>query len=198
MRQFVVVGHEAPTTSDFSLDELPGGAGRLDLLARSLTAALLTSHGIRESVRVHLVLADEYTVTVDGAAVRGLHPDERSAAALVRAALDERAEAIGHVPVETSPGVTLTRRGFAGTIEDIAGDGTVLELHEGGTPATERDPPDEPVFVLSDHRDLASAEREALAAAGAEQISLGPVAIHADHAVAVAHNWLDTDGFARW
>jgi tRNA (pseudouridine54-N1)-methyltransferase len=49
MRQFVVVGHDAPTTDDFSLDDLPG-AGRLDVLCRCITAALLLSHGIRDGV----------------------------------------------------------------------------------------------------------------------------------------------------
>ncbi|PSP87349.1 tRNA (pseudouridine(54)-N(1))-methyltransferase TrmY, partial [Halobacteriales archaeon QH_8_68_33] len=34
MRQFIVVGHDAPTTPEFPLDDLAGGAGRLDVLCR--------------------------------------------------------------------------------------------------------------------------------------------------------------------
>jgi tRNA (pseudouridine54-N1)-methyltransferase len=195
MRQFVVVGHDAPTTPEFSLDDLAGAAGRLDVLCRCVSAALFLSHDIREDVRVHLVLGDEYTITIDGSSVRRLNPDERSTAALLRKALGEREEAIGHVPVETSPGITLTRRGFAPTLDDVAGDGTVVQLHEDGDPVVDAEPPTDPVFVLSDHHDFTDEERETLADHTDRRLSLGPRPLHANHAITVAHNYLDTDGF---
>ncbi|MEF8851027.1 MAG: tRNA (pseudouridine(54)-N(1))-methyltransferase TrmY [Haloarculaceae archaeon] len=197
MRQFVVVGHDAPTTPDFSLDDLAGGAGRLDVLCRCVSAALFLSHDVREDVRVHLVLADELTVVFDGSAVRRVNPDERSTAALVRDALEERREAIGHVPVETSPGVSLYRFGLATALDRLA-DGTVVQLHEDGDPVVERPVPTDPVFVLSDHRDFADSEAELLAEAADDRVRLGPRALHADHAITVAHNYLDTDGFERY
>jgi len=198
MRQFVVVGHDAPTTPDFSLDDLAGGAGRLDVLCRCVTSAFFLSHAIREDVQVHLVLADEYTVTFDGAELRRLNPDERSTAALIRKALAEREEAIGHVPVETSPGVSLTRRGFEPTLSAVAADGTVVQLHEAGEPAVDLEPPSAPVFVLSDHHDLEAAETEHVEAHAEARVSLGPKPLHADHAITVAHNYLDTDGFRQY
>ncbi|MFC6757460.1 MULTISPECIES: tRNA (pseudouridine(54)-N(1))-methyltransferase TrmY [Haloarcula] len=198
MRQFVVIGHDAPTTPEFSLDDLAGGAGRLDVLCRCVTSAFFLSHAIREAVRVHLVLADEYTVTFDGSELRRLNPDERSTAALVRKALEEREEAIGHVPVETSPGVSLTRRGFAATLEDVAREGTVVQLHEDGDPVVDVDPPADPVFVLSDHHDFSEAETAAIEGHTEQRLSLGPEPLHADHAITVAHNYLDTDGFERY
>ena len=97
MRQFIVHGHAVPPTAEFSLDDLTG-AGRLDLLARCVTASVLLSHGIRDDVRTHLVINDEFTVQFDGSQLRGLHPDERSTAALIRTALEEKAEAIGQIP----------------------------------------------------------------------------------------------------
>lgn len=192
MREFVVSGHEAPTTGDFSLDALPGEAGRLDLLARSLVAALLTSHGIREDVQVSLVLADEYTLRVDGSAVRNLHPDERSTAALVRAALDERDGAVGQMEVETSPGVFLSRRGFETVLAAAAERGTVVRLHEEGEPIGDVPMPGHPVFVLSDHRSLTEDEEALVAEHADTRVSLGPRAIHTDQAIAVAHNVLDS------
>jgi len=196
MRQFVYVGHEAPTAADFALDDLTG-AGRLDLLARSVTAALLLSHDIRADTRVQLVLGNEFTVTFDGATLQGLNPDERSTAARVRSALAEREEAIGQVPVEVSPGVSLVRRGFEGTVEDASADGTVVHLQESGEPAPAVAPPADPVFVLSDHLDFTEGERELLEAVADHRVSLGPHALHADHATVLAHNWVDTRGFAQ-
>ena len=194
MRQFVILGHDVQTDGDFSLDNLTG-VGRVDLLARCVTASLLLSHGIRESVRTHLVLADEFTVRFDGSSLRGLHPDERSTAALIRNALEEQAKAIGHVPVETSPGVTLVRRGFEETLEALADAGTPVLLHEDGSPAGETAPPADPVFVLSDHQEFTQDERQVCERLTTQTVRLGPRAVHADHAITVAHNWCDTDGF---
>ena len=198
MRQFLVVGHDAPTTPNFPLDDLPGAAGRLDLLARCVIDALLTSHGVREDVLVRLVLGDEVTVVFDGSEVRQLHPDERSTAARIRSALERREDAIGHQPVETSPGVSLVRMGLEDSLELAAREGTLVQLHQSGAPANEADRPDNPVFVLSDHRDFTESEDERLAATGATRVSLGPRALHANQAITVAHNWLDTDGFRTY
>jgi tRNA (pseudouridine54-N1)-methyltransferase len=195
MRQFIVVGHDAPTTADFSLDNLTG-AGRLDALCRCVTSGLLLSHDIREDVRVHLVLADEFTITFDGSELQGLNPDERSTAALIRTALDEREEAIGHIPVETSPGVSLVRMGFEATLNNRTG--TVVQLHGDGTPAVETEPPTDPVFVLSDHHEFTEEEATLLADEADERVSLGPRPLHGNQAITVAHNWLDTDGFVTY
>lgn len=56
MRIFVVVGHKATTQPSFSLEDIPGTSGRLDILCRSVTAAFVLSHGIRKDVLVYLVL----------------------------------------------------------------------------------------------------------------------------------------------
>lgn len=196
MRQFIVVGQDAPTTDEFSLDALTG-AGRMDLLARCVTASFLLSHGIREDVRTSLVLADEFTLRFEGSELRQLNPDERSTAALVQTALGERDEAIGHMEVETSPGVSLSRLDFETVLEQAAAEGTVCQLHEDGAPACAAEPPSDPVFVLSDHRDLGETYADTLAEFRDRRLSLGPERLHADHAITVAHNWLDTGGFAE-
>ncbi|AGB36665.1 tRNA (pseudouridine(54)-N(1))-methyltransferase TrmY [Natronococcus occultus] len=198
MRQFVLIGHEIPTDPSFSLDDLAGGAGRLDALCRSITAAFVTSHGIREDVRVHLVARDEFTISFDGSELRRLNPDERSTAALVRKALEHREEAIGAMPAEPSPGVELYRRGFEATLEDVADDGAVVQLHEDSDPVTDADPLEDPIFVLSDHLDFTPEEAELLESAADRRLRLGPELLHADQAVTVAHHWLDTDGYERF
>jgi len=51
------------------------------------------------------------------------------------------------------------------------------------------------VFVLSDHRDFTDTETETLDERVDERVRLGPEPLHADHAITVAHNYLDTDGY---
>lgn len=190
-RDFVFVAHEAPTEADFSLNDLPG-AGRLDLLCRCVNAALLTSHGVREDSTARLVLRDDaggdVTVHFEGDEVRGLNPDERSIAGVVRASLDERT----YYEVEARQGVYVAEKGLREVLDETEGEKVVL--HEEGEPATNIEPPDNPVFVLSDHLDFTDEDLEAVEEGGREarRLSLGPVALHADHATAVAHNWMDT------
>jgi tRNA (pseudouridine54-N1)-methyltransferase len=198
MRQFIVIGHDAPTGPEFSLDDLAGGAGRLDVLCRCVNSAFFLSHAIREDVRVRLVLADKLTVRFEGSELRRLNPDERSTAALVRAALEKKADAIGHMAVESTSGVSLSRRGFEAALEEAARQGTIVELHEDGDPVVDLAPPENPVFVLSDHHDFTDREAELLADAAARRVRLGPEHLHADHAITVAHNYLDTDGYTNY
>jgi len=209
MRQFVVIGHDVPTDPDaISLSDVPG-AGRLDVLCRCVSAGVFLSHGIRESVRVHLVIDDAFTVTFDADTLRHLHPDERNVAARVRDALDSQADAIGHMPADISPGVELRRMGLDATLDRLVGDGegdsggrgpdgTLVQLHEEGDPLVDAAPPTDPVFVLSDHHDFAPEEAASIADRAERRLRVGPELLHADHTVTVVHNWLDTDGYTAY
>jgi tRNA (pseudouridine54-N1)-methyltransferase len=185
-RDFVYIAHEAPTEAGFSVEDLPG-TGRLDLLCRCVNAALLTSHGVRENTEAHLVLRNDdgkdVTVRFEGEDLHGINPDERSIAGVVRATLNE----LTYYEVETSPGVYVAERSVAEVLE--ATDGETVVLDENGE-SLER-PPDSPTFVLSDHLDFTDEDLGALG--DARRVSLGPVALHADHATAVAQNRCDTD-----
>lgn len=198
MREFVVLGHTAPVEPDFDLDDLAGGAGRLDVLCRCVNSAVFLSHAVRTDVRVFLVLRDTVTVRIDGGSVRQLNPDERNIAALLRNAIEGKAEAVGAQPYETSPGIAVLRRGLEPVLEDHVAGETLLHLHEDGTPVADLEPPSDPVFVLSDHRDFTEAEADLLAERADARLRLGPKALHADHAITVAHNYLDTDGYTAY
>lgn len=197
MRQFVVVGHDAPVTPDFPLDDLPSAGSRLDVLCRCVNSAFFLSHDLRVNVRLYLILRDELAVRFEGRELRHLNPDERSTAARIRDALAEREDAIGHQETNPSPGVYLSRRGLDAVL-DAAHDATTLQLHEQGQPVIDQKPPSDPLFVLSDHRDFADLETTLLEDRADSRIRLGPQRLHADHAITVAHNWLDTDGFRRY
>jgi len=198
MRQFIVLGHDSPTTPEFSLSDLAGGAGRLDVLCRCVNAGLFLSHGIREDTRVHLVLNDEYTIRFDGSTAKRLYPNERAVASRIKGALESTADAIGHQPAEVSPGVELYRMGFESTLDSVARDGTLVELHEDGDPLVEAEPPTDPVFVLSDHQEFTESEAAVLADTAERRLSVGPEILHADQTMTVVHNWVDTDGYQQY
>ena len=185
MRTFAVLGHLAPTGDGFSLDDLPGSAGRMDILCRCVNAALSLSHGIRRDAEIHLLLlgppSPPRDVLVRGDAVRSLSPDERSTAALIRKAL---ALPVGEVFRESSPGVYVRRGGLGGI---LAGGEFAVLAEEGEDVRTGSNLPTG--FLLSDHLDFTEAEEAVLA--GLPRLSVGPRVLHADHTIAVLQNELD-------
>ena len=185
MRTFAVVGHLAPTGDGFTLDDLPGSAGRLDILCRCVNAALSISHGIRRDAEIHLILlgppSPPKDLLLQGSAVRSLSPDERSTAALLRKAL---ALPAGEVFRESSPGIQVRRGGLHGLV--LGGDYAVLS-ESGQDMRTVKNLP--AAFLLSDHMEF-TAEEEAVLP-GLPRISVGPKVLHADHAITVLQNELD-------
>ncbi len=196
MRQFVVVGHEASTDPDLPLDDLPGAGGRFDVLCRCVNAAFLLSHGIREEVRCILVIGDRISIRLEGAELRYLTPDERNIASLLTGALQAAERAVGHQEVESTPGIYASKRGFDPVIDQL--EGPVIQLHEDGDPLTRQSVPESVAFVLSDHIDFTGSERALLDESADGRVSVGPKRLHADHAITVAHNYLDTDGYQRY
>jgi tRNA (pseudouridine54-N1)-methyltransferase len=185
MRTFAMVGHLAPTGDGFSLDDLPGSAGRMDILCRCVNAALALSHGIRRDAEIHLLLlgppSPPKDVLIRGESVRSLSPDERSTAALIRKAL---ALPVGVSFRESGPGI-LVRRGGLGEL--LAGGQFAVLSEEGGDLRGQAALP--PGFILSDHLDFTAGEEALLA--GLPRISVGPGVLQADQAITVLQNELD-------
>lgn len=108
VRYFALVGHRAMSKGKLPLNDLAGGAGRMDVLIRGLMAGLLTSHGIREDVVVILHLqggpGPHRRLKFVGSELKGFHAEERSVAGLIAKSIKEPMPAIGQW-VERSPGV---------------------------------------------------------------------------------------------
>ena len=196
MRRYIVIGHEAPTDPDFPIDDLPGGAGRLDVLCRAVSAGLLHSHGIRSHASVTTLHGNEFAIRFDGETVRRLNPDERSTAARFREALARADEAVGMIEVEVSPGVTIARRTLERYLTDL--DVPLVKLDPTGVPITELSPDQEYAFVLSDHRNFSSADAAVVNNVARHDVSLGPLPIHADQAITIVQNYLDTKGYREY
>lgn len=195
LRRFAIVGQRASASEEFLLDDLPGTSGRLDVLVRCLRAALLSSHGLRRDVVVYLVLLGgalaPRVVRVEGASVRFLRPDERSLAVLMKKVLATRDDEEGAGFVGVKSGIAVARGGLERVLEDAACDVYVLEEGAPDLRGAAEVGAADALFVLGDHLGLPSGARAAVEAAGARAVSIGPVSVHADDAVAVVTNELD-------
>ena len=199
MRIFVVVGHKATTQPSFSLEDIPGTSGRLDILCRSVTAAFVLSHGIRKDVLVYLVLLGgeiPKTIRLVGETLRHLNPDERTTAALLKKAL--AVEATPEWAMSTS-GIFVRTGDLEKLLEDLKQRSVrLVYLREDGRDF--RCLKDEPLeremaFVLGDHTGMTAEEESLLASVGAEVVALGPTSLHADHCIVVTNWLLDTNAF---
>ena len=56
MRRFAIVGTRAMSKGKLPLNDLAGGAGRMDVLIRALMSSVLTSHGMRNDVEFTMIL----------------------------------------------------------------------------------------------------------------------------------------------
>ncbi len=198
MRYFVITGHKAVTTGDFKLDDIAGGAGRLDILVRCVNSAFFLSHNLRKDVEIYLVLeggsSAPKTVVFRGADLRYLNPDERSTASLIRNALLKPVKA--GEEVKSSPGVYVTRMSFDDVLAKLSRVGSFVYLKEDGTDCREYQFPENPVFVLGDNHDLTDEEEASLLSYGPDKICIGPHSLHADHCMIIVHNEADRRGGA--
>lgn len=184
IREFLVIGHKAATTPDFSLNDLPSSGGRMDVLCRCVNAALFLSHSLRKDVRIHLLLLGQpdppVTITFDGNLVKYLNPDERSAASLIQKALKRR---MG----ESTPGVFVSKQ----NIEEIITGKNLIYLHQEGEDIRNFEIGENTMFILGDHLGLTQEEEELLEKMQAKKVSVGPEKYHAEHCIVIVHNELD-------
>jgi tRNA (pseudouridine54-N1)-methyltransferase len=192
VRRFLIVGHRASTDPAFPLDDLAGGAGRMDILLNSANAALLLAHDIRRDAEIGLLMlgppGPPRFVRLVGFRLQTYQPDIRSNAGLVQKALRNPSR----IERPTSPGVYSSIATFEEALDRLGP--TFVHLKEGGKDIREASLPADVTFVLSDNQGLTSEEERALRARGALDVGLGPVPLHTDHAIAIVHNELDRRG----
>lgn len=191
MKNFLIIGHKA-VTETFSLNDLPGAGGRIDILCRCVNAALFLSHDIRRDVRVFLLLKGEPSppkiIRFDGTTIRYLSPDERSAASLVKKALEKKTQDFW---TESTAGVGIRKGDLDDIIKEL--DMKVTYLREDGEDirANKFDGYSDRLFVLGDHMGLTEDEEKIISECEHEKISVGPLSLHADHCIVLLHDEMD-------
>jgi tRNA (pseudouridine54-N1)-methyltransferase len=198
MRTFIVVGHKATITPNFSLEDIPGTSGRLDILCRCINAAFVISHGIRHDVRILLVLCGgepNKTICLRGVDLRHLNPDERTTAALLKKAL---AIVAGPTWSMSTSGIFVRTGGLDNVLSDLMAKGIKpvymredgMDVHKANCNLS-----DDAVFILGDHMGMTPEEETQILQAGAEVVSIGPASLHADHCIVLVNWMLDTGMF---
>ncbi len=192
MRRFLILGHHAATTSAFSLDDLAGAAGRMDILLSAANAALLLAHDIRRDAEAALLLLGPpdppRLVRILGHRVRSYQPDLRSNAALLRKALDHGSR----VEREVLPGILASKASLEEALDRLGP--AYVYLKEGGKDLRSAALPADATFVLSDNQDLTSGEERAVLSRKALVVGVGPYAVHTDQAIVLVQNELDRRG----
>jgi tRNA (pseudouridine54-N1)-methyltransferase len=195
VRRFVVIGQTASASGDFSTEDLPSSSGRLDILLRSVRAALLVSHGVRRDVVVYLVLGGgpraPRVLRLAGRDAQFLRPDERSLALLVKKALDRAPPSGNSAFHEVKPGLAVADGGLECALADAANARPYWLVEDGSDLRDEAlDAPDS-LFILGDHLGFDAAARTRLEALACRVVSVGPVSLHTDDVVTLVHGELD-------
>jgi tRNA pseudouridine-54 N-methylase len=197
VRRFAVVGHRAMSKGTLPLNDLAGGAGRMDVLIRATMAALMTSHGLRSDTEVVLHLmggpGPSRRVRFDGSTLRGLHAEERSIAGTIGKVIAKPLPPIGRWE-EISMGLSHSGGGLQQTLNEWKGAPViVLDANAPRLWSSDADLPSEShantaslSFILSDDQPLESIEGEDLVSR-----SLGEVWLQGHMAIGIVHFLLD-------
>ena len=185
---FILKASKAKTSKDFSLNDMPGDGGRMDIIARCVNSAFFLSHDLRKDTEFIAVLEGEpnppVTLRFVGSKLRYLSPDERCTGGLIKKALEKASEK----ETESTPGIFVSKKSFSEVISEI--DCEIIYLHEDGENIqTLPIESDKICFVLGDHFGL-SEEDEALLK-NAKRVSISPMVLHADHCIIIVHNVFD-------
>ncbi len=212
MRKFIIVSHRAKADGNFSLDDLCGGAGRMDVLLRCINAAFFISNNIRKNVEVYIVFSGSgsapKTIRLVGSELKYLNPDERSTGALIKNAL---LKDIKESEIKSTPGIYVSKKNFEDVLKECILCNTrfnvksstdtlsvaeyincqIIYLKEDGVDIRETKLSDNMSFVLGDEKDLTGDEEKILEKCNVKTVSVGPVSLHASHCIVLVQNELD-------
>jgi len=195
MRRFLILAHRVPTNGEFTLNDLAGGAGRMDEIARAVSTAFTLSNDLRRDTEVTvLFVADPppkaRRIDLFGGRLRYLNPDERSTAALLKNALVRSADFPR--PFESSPGLTVASSDPMADLRGFLSQPNAVWLCEEGNPIEQWPSPGGHVAaVLSDPYDPTPEEVTVLTGSRVPRLSVGSRSLRASQVVDLVHHELD-------
>jgi tRNA (pseudouridine54-N1)-methyltransferase len=201
VRRFLLLAHRVPVDGGFTLNDLAGGGGRMDEIARSVSTAFTLSNDLRRDTEVTILFRASpppkaRRIVLHGTRLRYLNPDERSTAALLKNAL-VRSILVDH-DLESSPGLIVGPADPSSELRRSATAPDALWLREGGahleTLGASRT---SFTAIISDADDPLPEEVAALTEAATPAISLGPRSLRASQCVDLLHAYFDRQEASR-
>lgn len=195
MRRFLLLAHRVPPAGTFTLNDLAGGAGRMDEVARAVSTAFTLSNDLRRDTEVTVLFVAEpppraRRVHLVGSRLRFLNPDERSTAALLKNALVRSVGFPGEF--ESSPGLTVAAVEPLAELDRFLARPAAVWLSEDGRPISEWSPPGgEVAAVVSDPYDPTPEEVARLSASGVPRLSVGPRSLRTSQVIDAVQRELD-------
>jgi len=193
MRGFLVVGNKA-VTKPFSLKDLAGSAGRMDILCRCVAQALFISHDVRRDSEIYLLLLGKpdppKALRILGSEVRYMAPDERNIGGLIRKALQIKVDRDWKL---STPGIYIARKDLKNLLDELSSRfGQIIYLREDGVDIREiacnlKDP----LFILGDHIGIKEEDEKVVLKYTDMIVSLSPLSLQADQCIVITHYELD-------
>ncbi|HZY91577.1 MAG TPA: tRNA (pseudouridine(54)-N(1))-methyltransferase TrmY [Thermoplasmata archaeon] len=201
MRRFLLLAHRVPVSGAFTLNDLAGGAGRMDEIARAVSTAFTLSNDLRRDTEVTILFSAEAPprarrIDLVGGRLRYLNPDERSTAALLKNAL-VRSSSL-ETGLDASPGLRVGPADPPALLAEFVRAPDAFWLTEKGGPLRDWRPGSTSFSaVVSDPLDPTWEEVHLLEAAGVPRVSLGPRSMRTSQCVDVLHYEFDRREGAR-
>jgi len=205
-RNFVLLLRKG-ATAKFSLNDIPGSGGRMDIGCRALTQAIWLSHDIRRDTNFYLVCEGPpnppVTILFLGKSIKRVSPDERNIASWINKSLElvssaKNASKAKENWLKIQEGIRVRKIGFIPLLKELKEEEKhdVYVLHEKGEAfenvEIEIDDLRPLTFVLGDHIGLPKKEEDyVLNIIGAKKVSLGRKSYLASSCIAIVHYLLD-------
>ncbi len=196
MREFIYYSRTAPTSGNFSLDNLQK-AGRIDIAIHVIIATFFLSHKIRSDAKLHLVFAGppdpskhiEMSPVLEGeTGIDKIYLAKKDVSSILKKILYKFKEG---EKKEVFPGYWIERKGFPELANNLYNKGRNLYiLDPKGEDIRKSELKENPIFILGDHKGLPQKELKRLKKI-CIPLTLGKKIYFASQVVAIVNNELD-------
>lgn len=196
MREFIYYSRTAPTSGNFSLDNLQK-AGRIDIAIHVIIATFFLSHKIRADAKLNLIFAGppnppryiEMAPVIEGeTGIDKIYLSKKDVSGILKRILYKYREGQRR---EVFPGYWIQKKGFLELVNDLNKQGRNLYiLDPKGEDIRTAKIKENPLFILGDHKGLPVKELKRLKKI-CTPVALGKKVYFASQVVAVVNNELD-------
>jgi len=179
-RRFNVIVNEAFIGTDFSLNNLTG-SGRVDVVCRIISSTFFLSNAFRKNTELNLLFKKtSQKITISGNRVRGINPDERAIAGVIKRIFT------GNKPYL---GIKVTNIDWNSFLSKLEG---YLLLEDSPELSLENTTLDQITFTLGDQRGFSDEDLGILRANNnLEMVSLGNISYLTSNCISIVHYLFD-------